>query len=204
MWQPSRACDPDALLSDSQQRRKREGRPLPRHRANAPLTTWSSAKKSMTPFAWNCSHGLSGALRGASAPAIGQVSALDSSAARTWSAASSGSNGCNDAVVLGEEIAGYDDRDLPADHVVKNGSRFGRVIRAAVALVVSGPKIERCRGLRRRGLRSDMVTSSRDALSTWRWLGEFEGCQGRRVKRFTEKPDPERSASTELSSLSTA
>src|ERR1700680_3915253 len=30
---------------------------------------------------------------------------------------------------------------FPADHVVKNGSRFGQVIRAAVALAASGPEV---------------------------------------------------------------
>src|SRR6202012_469551 len=84
---------------------------------------------------------------------------------------------------------------FPADHVVKNGSRLGQVIRAAVALAASGPKIvvlgvsptraETGYGYIEQGGFVDGALAGMD----------LEGCEGlrvRRVKRFTEKPDPGR------------
>jgi mannose-1-phosphate guanylyltransferase len=61
---------------------------------------------------------------------------------------------------------------FPADHVVKNGSRFGQVIRAAVALAASGPKIA-VLGVSPTRAETAYVTatSSREALWTRRWLG---------------------------------
>jgi mannose-1-phosphate guanylyltransferase len=84
---------------------------------------------------------------------------------------------------------------FPADHVVKNGSRFGQVIRAAVALAASGPKIVVL------GVSPTRAETGYGYIEQGRFVDaalagvDLEGCEGlrvRRVKRFTEKPDPER------------
>ena len=81
---------------------------------------------------------------------------------------------------------------FPSDHVVKDAPRFTQVIEAAIALAASGPKIvvlgvsptraETGYGYIEQG-------SCVDPDPSW---GNCEGLRARRVKRFTEKPDPDR------------
>jgi mannose-1-phosphate guanylyltransferase len=83
---------------------------------------------------------------------------------------------------------------FPSDHVVTNTPRFGQVIEAAIALAASGPKIvvlgvsptraETGYGYIEQGSFVDPDPS---------WMG-CAGLRARRVKRFTEKPDPARAA----------
>src|SRR5271156_3305585 len=84
---------------------------------------------------------------------------------------------------------------FPADHVVKNGSRFRQVVRAAVALAASGPKMVVL------GVSPTRAETGYGYIEQGRFVdsalsrAELEGCAGlrvRRVKHFTEKPDPER------------
>jgi len=81
---------------------------------------------------------------------------------------------------------------FPSDHVVKDAPRFTQVIEAAIALAASGPKIvvlgvsptraETGYGYIEQG-------SCVDPDPSW---GNCEGLRARRVKRFTEKPSPDR------------
>jgi mannose-1-phosphate guanylyltransferase len=83
---------------------------------------------------------------------------------------------------------------FPSDHVVKDAPRFTQVIEAAIALAASGPKIvvlgvsptraETGYGYIEQGGFVDLDPS---------W-GDCAGLRARRVKRFTEKPDPDRAA----------
>src|SRR6202012_3606201 len=80
---------------------------------------------------------------------------------------------------------------FPADHVVKNGSRLGQVIRAAVALAASGPKIV-VLGVSPTRAETGYGYIEQGGFVHGALAGVDLECRVRRVKRFTEKPDPER------------
>jgi mannose-1-phosphate guanylyltransferase len=86
---------------------------------------------------------------------------------------------------------------FPADHVVKNTARFVQVIQAGIALAASGPKIVVL------GVSPTRAETGYGYIELGRSVDagvvapHSEACAGlrvRRVKRFTEKPDPARAA----------
>lgn len=86
---------------------------------------------------------------------------------------------------------------FPADHVVKNTARFVQVIQAGIALAASGPKIVVL------GVSPTRAETGYGYIELGSYVDagvvapHAEACAGlrvRRVKRFTEKPDPARAA----------
>ncbi|HWZ50438.1 MAG TPA: mannose-1-phosphate guanylyltransferase [Granulicella sp.] len=81
---------------------------------------------------------------------------------------------------------------FPADHVVKNTARFAQVIRAGIALAASGAKIVVLGVPPTRAETGYGYIEQGEVVDAG--LKDCEGLRVRRVKRFTEKPEPERAA----------
>jgi len=83
---------------------------------------------------------------------------------------------------------------FPSDHVVKNTARFVQVVEAGIALAASGPKIV-VLGVPPTRPETGYGYIEQASLVGPADYGDLKACEGlpvRRVRRFTEKPEPER------------